>query len=554
MLERHFRFWPKDLPHHLTLPETSVCYNLEVSTRRYPDKSAIIYYGREISYRRVLEEVERLAGFLQRRCGVGKGDRILLDLQNSPQFVVAFYAVLRANAMAVPINPMNLVAEVAHYAEDSGARVALCAQETLPQIRPLLGRGIDRVIVAAYSDYLPEHTDLVLPEVVGAARQPVPGEGIVSWQDALAAGEEPEPLAVGPTDHAVLPYTSGTTGAPKGCIHTHRSVMATLVAQAAWRPNTPDGVVLSTLPLFHVTGMQGCMNAPVFSGATTVLMTRWDREVAPELIQRYRVTAWINIATMAIDFLSNPGIDRYDLSSLMVIGGGGAAMPEAVAAKLLALTGLEYMEGYGLSETMAATHMNPPDRPKKQCLGIPSFDVDARVRDPQTGHELGTGEVGEIVLRGPQLFQGYWNRPQATAEAFVELDGERFFRTGDLGRYDEDGYFFIVDRLKRMINASGFNVWPAEVEAMMYEHPAIQEACVIAAPDQRRGETVKAVVVLRPDARGKVTEQEIIDWAKTRMSAYKYPRLVEFAEQLPKSATGKILWRVLQEEEFAGNG
>ncbi|HYW02658.1 MAG TPA: long-chain fatty acid--CoA ligase [Gammaproteobacteria bacterium] len=551
MLDRHFRFWPKGLPHHLTLPDTSVCYNLEVSATRYPGKPAVIYYGHELSYGRFRDEVERLAGFLQQRCGVGKGDRVLLDMQNSPQFMLAFYAALRAGAMVVPINPMNLTAELQHYLEDSGARVALCAQEVLPQVQPLIGRGLDHVIVAAYSDYADPQTDLPLPEVVREPRREVAARGVVSWHDALASSLAPRPLEVGPDDYAVLPYTSGTTGMPKGCVHTHRSVMATLVSQVLWRPNSPDSVVLSTLPLFHVTGMQGCMNGPLYLGATMVLMTRWDRDVAGRLIERHRVTGWINIATMAIDFLSNPDVDRYDLSSLMVIGGGGAAMPEAVAEKLHALTGLEYMEGYGLTETMAATHMNPPDRPRKQCLGIPAFDVDARIRDPESGRERGPGEVGEIVIHGPQLFQGYWNRPEATAEAFVELDGKRFFRTGDLGRYDEEGYFFIVDRLKRMINAAGFNVWPAEVEAMMYEHPAIQEACVIGAPDARRGETVKAVVVLRADARGKVTERDIIDWAKQRMSAYKYPRVVAFVDELPKTATGKVQWRQLQEQEFA---
>jgi len=551
MLDRHFRFWPKGLPHHLTLPETSVCYNLEVSATRYPDKAAVIYYGHEITYRRFLDEVERLAGFLRQRCAVEKGDRILLDMQNSPQFMLAFYAVLRAGAMVVPINPMNLTAELEHYREDSGARVAFCAQEVWPQLRPLIGRGLDHVIVAAYSDYVPADPGLPLPEVVSEPPRELNAPGAVPWHEALAANLQPGPLEAGPDDRAVLPYTSGTTGMPKGCVHTHRSVMATLVSQVLWRPNSPDTVMLSTLPLFHVTGMQGCMNGPLYLGATMVLMTRWDRDVAGELIQRYRVTGWINIATMAIDFLSNPEVDRYDLSSLMVIGGGGAAMPEAVAEKLNALTGLEYMEGYGLSETMAATHMNPPDRPKKQCLGIPAFDVDARIRDPETGRELGPGEVGEIVIHGPQLFQGYWERPDATAEALVEIDGKRFLRTGDLGRYDEEGYFFMVDRLKRMINAAGFNVWPAEVEAMMYEHPAIREACVIGAPDQRRGETVKAVVVLRANARGTVTEQEIINWAKERMSAYKYPRQVEFVDELPKTATGKVQWRQLQEQEFA---
>jgi fatty-acyl-CoA synthase len=251
---------------------------------------------------------------------------------------------------------------------------------------------------------------------------------------------------------------------------------------------------------------------------------------------------------MMVDFLANPNLGRYDLSSLKQLGGGGAAMPEAVARKLEEVIGLPFVEGYGLSETMAPTHINPPQRPKRQCAGIPFFNTDARVLDLQDSHELEANQVGEIIVSGPQVFQGYWKQPAASAEAFVEHDGKRFFRTGDLGYYDEEGYFFITDRLKRMINCSGFKVWPAEVEAMLYAHPAIQEACVIGARDQYRGETVKAVIVLRNDAKT-MTSKEIIDWAREKMAAFKVPRVVEFVDALPKTATGKILWRELQERE-----
>jgi fatty-acyl-CoA synthase len=225
-------------------------------------------------------------------------------------------------------------------------------------------------------------------------------------------------------------------------------------------------------------------------------------------------------------------------------------MPEAIGARLKALTGLEYLEGYGLTETIAPTHINPAARPKRQCAGVPIFDVDARVIDPDTLAERGPNESGEIVLNGPQVFKGYWNDPRATAEAFIELEGKRFFRTGDIGHYDDEGYFFITDRLKRMINASGFKVWPAEIESMMYAHPAIREACVIAARDERRGETVKALVVLRPEHRGRVDGEQIAAWCRERMAAYKAPRIVEIVDELPRTATGKIMWRELQEREL----
>jgi fatty-acyl-CoA synthase len=429
------------------------------------------------------------------------------------------------------------------------------------QVRPLLheGRaaaaadaqapGLRHAVVAAYGDYLTAPTDLAVPAFVSAPREPVEEPGACAWMDALAAGLRPGPIAAGPDDLAVMPYTSGTTGQPKGCMHTHRSVMYNTVSGGIWLGTTPDAVSLTVLPLFHVTGMQGGMNSPLYTGSTIVLLPRWDRDAAAQLIARYRVTNTQMIVTMVVNLLSNPRLAEYDLSSIRRLSGGGAAMPEAVAAKLQELCQIDYIEGYGMSETMAATHINPPDRPRKQCLGIPIFDVDARVVDPATFTELPPGEVGEIIVHGPQLMQGYWGQAEATAQAFVTLDGKRFLRTGDLARTDEDGYFFMVDRLKRMINASGYKVWPAEVEALMYAHPAIQEVCVIAARDERRGETVKAVVVLRDAFKGQVSEQDIVDWAHGHMAAYKSPRLVSFVDSLPKSGTGKVQWRALQESE-----
>jgi fatty-acyl-CoA synthase len=227
-------------------------------------------------------------------------------------------------------------------------------------------------------------------------------------------------------------------------------------------------------------------------------------------------------------------------------------MPQAVAQRLLEQFGLQYVEGYGLTETAAPSHSNPPDRPKQQCLGVPFMSCDARVVDPDTLREVAPGEQGEIIVHGPMVFDGYWKRPEATQAAFIEFEGKRFFRTGDLGRMDEDGYFFITDRLKRMINASGFKVWPAEVEALMFRHPAIAEACVISARDAYRGETVKAVVVLRPGQEGKVSEQDIIGWCRENMAVYKAPKIVQFAPSLPKSGSGKVMWRTLQEAEGRG--
>jgi fatty-acyl-CoA synthase len=544
MFTRHHPHWPPGVPKSLPVPRTSLYYNLEVSARRYPDKGALYYYGTTLTYAELQRSAEALAGYLQQACGVRKGDRVLLYTQNSPQFVIGYYAILRADAVVVPVNPMNKRDELDYYVGDSDARVIVSTQELFGEFEPHLGKGLAHCVLGTYSDYLRVATDLNVPDFVRAPRS-----AGANWNAALVAGHPPLRHTAGPEDLAALPYTSGTTGHPKGTMLTHSNLLATSTGACAWIQSSSEAVVLGVLPLFHLTGMQSNMNVPVQLGGTSVLMTRWDRDTAAELIQRCRVTSVTGITTMIVDFLANPNLGKYDLSSLNRIGGGGASMPEAVAARLQESLGLPFLEGYGLTETSAPSHANPPQRPKRQCAGIPFFDTDSRIIDPGTFRELGPNEVGEIITHGPQVFQGYWKQPKATADAFIEHDGKRFFRTGDLGYYDEEGYFFITDRLKRMINASGFKVWPAEVEAMLYAHPDIQEACVIGTRDAHRGETVKAVVVLKAASRGRVREDDVISWAKEHMAAFKYPRVVEFVEQLPKTATGKVFWRKLQEEE-----
>jgi fatty-acyl-CoA synthase len=540
MFDRHFAHWPPGQPKTLELPRETVYANLVASAARHPERAAIDYYGRRISYRELKREVDALAGFLQQGCGLGRGERVLLYLQNSPQFVIGYYAILRADAVVVPVNPMNRSEELSHYVEDSDARIAFAGQDVLEHIAPL---GLERLIVARYADYLPAATDLPMPDFL---RSPSPSN---SWREAMEANLAPGPHAAGPDDLAVMPYTSGTTGKPKGCMHTHSSLQATTVPYLNWRGAQDGAVVLCALPMFHVTGMQAGMNSPIHLAATLVILSRWDRDCAALQIERASVTNWSAITTMMVDFLSNPRLSEYDLSSLRVLGGGGAAMPEALARKLEAVIGLPFVEGYGLSETMAPTHINPPQRPKRQCAGIPFFNTDARVIDVESLAELPPNQVGEIIVHGPQVFRGYWKQPEASAQAFLLHDGKRFFRTGDLGYYDEEGYFFITDRLKRMINCAGYKVWPAEVEAMLYAHPAIQEACVIGARDAYRGETVKALIVLKPQAHGRVSSEEITEWARGRMAAFKVPRIIELVDELPRTATGKIFWRKLQEEE-----
>jgi fatty-acyl-CoA synthase len=507
-----------------------------------------VYYDTPIAYRRLWDEVERLAGYLEHEAGVKRGDRVLLFMQNSPQYVIAYYAILRANAVVVALNPMLVTEELRAYVDDSGATVAIAGQELAPKLQPYVPAPLHHLIVAAYADYVERPTDLALPPAVAAPRAPLHDAGFIGWHDALANTRPPGPIVNGADDMALLLYTSGTTGRPKGCVHTHRSVQTTTWATPMWGgANSPGGRVMSVLPYFHVTGMTGDMNAGLCNGATIVMLTRWDPVAVQTLIERYQCTAMTAISTMLVDLLSHPGYRSDALRSLMHLGGGGAPLPAAVGEEIIQRLGLSYMEGYGLTETIAMTHANPPDRTKLQCLGVPTFGIDSRVVDPETLRELPANETGEIVIAGSQVMREYWHQPDATAEAFFERDGRRFFRTGDLGYVDDEGYFFLVDRLKRMINVSGFKVWPAEVETKLFGHPAVQEACVIATTDPRRGEQAKALVVLREGAQ--TTPQEIIAWAREHMAPYKVPAIVEFVTSLPRSATGKVQWRVLQEEE-----
>ena len=555
----HAAVWPARLPRSLVLPETTLWFNLEVSARRYPDKAAYVFFGRELRYAELHRQAEALAGWLQAQ-GVRKGDRVLLFMQNCPQFVVAFYAVQRADAVVVPVNPMNRADEFGHYITDPQAKVALTTADLAGIVAEANGRlpaeqRLHKVLATRFTDTLPAQFDAL--ERPSPAMEPwllsdpaLP-EGTERWADALNAGLRATPPTAGPDDLALLPYTSGTTGLPKGCMHTHRTLMPNVIGGALWGFGSAETVSLGVVPMFHITGMLYGVLGSVYLGSTVVLMPRWDRELAGRLISRHRVNNWTCIPTMIIDLFGSPNYKSFDLSSLRYLSGGGAAMPQAVAERLQAEFGLTFAEGYGLTETAAPSHANPPERAKLQCLGIPIFGVDSRVIDPVTLQELPAGEAGEIVTHGPMVFKGYWGHPEATQAAFIEIDGKPFFRTGDLGRRDEEGYFFITDRLKRMINASGFKVWPSEVELLMFKCPLIQEACIIGAQDAYRGETVKAVVVLRAEAKGTAKEQDIIDWAREHMAAYKVPKIVEFIDALPKSGSGKVMWRLLQEREQA---
>jgi fatty-acyl-CoA synthase len=538
MKRNHHAVWPTNQAYDVPKTQTTLYQTLADAERDHPDKTGLIYYDRAFNYREMHDIVDRIAGYLQSASGVRPGDRVAIYAQNCPHYMLAFYAILRAGAVVVPINPMNLESETRYILGNAGINTIFVAQELVDRISGAMNAGqLKHGIRICYSDYMPgEGDDVNVP-------------GLADWSDVIGCEAAPAPYDRTPDDIAIIPYTSGSTGRGKGCVHTNASALHAARSVYDWFGFQADDVYLSVAPMFHVVGLQCGLIVPVATAATTIILPRWDREAAAQLMAKYAVTVWPTVPTMIIDFVNFPGLEDYDLSNLHTIFGGGIAMPDAVANRLHDLTGLTFLEGYGMTETIAPTTANPREKPKTNCVGIPVFNTDVIIVEPDTATELPVGEVGEILISGPQVMREYWQNDKANQDAFATIDGQRFVRSGDLGRVDEQGYVYIVDRIKRMINASGYKVWPAEVEAKLYHHPNIAEVCVISTADPYRGETVKALVVLRPGA--VVTDKNITKWAQGQMAAYKVPRVISFVDALPKSGSGKVLWRDLQLAENA---
>ena len=535
--------WPAGIDEAaIRLPTEPITYFLAENARRTPEKPALIFYGREISFAELDEASDRFAGWLRSR-GLVPGDRVAIFLENCPQFAIAYYGALKAGAINVCLNPMHKAAELLHEFEDAEPRVLVTSDHGYGVVEPIRARTpIRDVVVTSYRDYLPAEPALPVPpsflEPGGRYDGVEDFVRIVREAPRLAA---PERRANG--DTALLQYTSGTTGTPKGAEITHGNITANCELSRLYFGLSADDVIFGVLPWFHITGMELNMNVMAYTGATLVMLGRFDIETALRAIERYRCTFTVLIATVNVAIINYPRTREFDLSSLRLCLSGGAPVPAEIARRWEEVTGHKLVEGYGLSETTAPSHSNPPHRPKYGTVGLPFPLTEAKVVSLEDGvTEVGPGESGEILVRGPQVMKGYWRRPDATAEAL--RDG--WLRTGDIGRVDEEGYFRIEERKKDMIKASGYSVFPAEVEALMYRHPAIAEVGVVGAPDAYRGETVVAFVVRKPEA--EVSERELIEWCRGEMAVYKAPTRIYFVDALPKTGSGKILKRVLREQ------
>ncbi len=542
--------WPAGLDEAaIRLPTEPLPVIFNRQAHRVPRKPALIFYGRELTFAELHEATDRVAGWLRSR-GLRPGDRVAIYLENCPQFAIAYFGALKAGAINVCLNPMHKATELLQEFANSGARVLVTSDGGYAVVAPIRDQtALETVAVTSYRDFLPDAPTLAVPPSFLDPAGPRAG---VEDFTAVAAGAAPLP-APEPrdlADTALLQYTSGTTGVPKGAEITHGNIVANCELQRLFIRFSETDIPLGVLPWFHITGMECRMNMMAYAGATLVALGRFDLATCLEAIQRYRCTLTTLIATINVAIVNWPKTRDYDLSSLRACFSGGAPVPAEIARRWESLTGYKLIEGYGLSETTAPTHINPPHRPKYGTVGVPLPLTDARIVSLEDGvTELKIGESGEVVVRGPMVMKGYWRCPEATAEAI--RDG--WFYTGDIGRVDDEGYFTIEERKKDMIKASGYSVFPAEVEAIMYRHPAIAEVGVVGVPDPYRGEDVLGFVVLKPEARDSVTEQQLVEWCRAEMSVYKAPRAIRFVDALPKTASGKILKRALREQARASS-
>jgi long-chain acyl-CoA synthetase len=546
--------YPPGVPEHVEIPTTNLASLLADAARDYPHAPALYFEGRTMSYAELADRAWRFAGALA-KLGVKKGTRVGLILPNSPQAVVALFGTLRSGAVVVQNNPLYTERELEHQLGDADVEVVVCLDLVYERVRALRERvGIREVIVTSVLDELPAVKRVVAPytkrgrEATAAIGRDEP---VRRWRELLRQeADKPAEAAVDPeADLALLQYTGGTTGVAKGVMLSHRNLSANVEQVRAWFPDADPGheIMMAVLPFFHVYGLTVCLLLGVRLRAALVLLPRFDLEQVLSAIDRYRPTLFPGVPTIYVAINNAVEKGGHDLSSIKACLSGAAPLPMEVAERFERFSGGRLVEGYGLSESSPVAIANPIyGKRKAGTIGMPLPDTLARVVDPSdSSRTMPVGESGELAIQGPQVMRGYWNRPDESAE--VLRDG--WLLTGDMAVMDDEGYFSIVDRKKDLIIAGGYNIYPREVEEVLYEHPKVEEVCVAGVADTYRGEVVKAYVVLRKGQQA--TTDELRDFAKSRLAAYKVPRVVEFRDELPKTMVGKVLRRALQEEESA---
>lgn len=553
------KWYPEGVPAEVDVPERSVPEVFDEAVEKWGNRTSLIFYGKKITYRELKDQADRFATAL---CdlGVKKGDKVALYLLNCPQFVIAYLGALKAGAVITPISPMYVSSEVKHQLEDSEAKDIVC-QDLLYDRVEKTGIKLRNVIITGIGEYLPGVKKFVGSSVLRNIykKMEVPStkiferEGFHQFQDLIKKyPPNPPRIEINPKeDLAVLPYTGGTTGLPKGAMLTHYNLVVNEAqSQAMWLPFFEEGaeVVIAYLPFYHVYGQVIIMLDGLIWGYTLVIFTTPDLDDILHAIGAYKATVFFSVPSLYDVLKDHEKTDRVDWRRFKALISGADALLADVARGFERRTGVEIHEGYGLTETSPATHVNPKGRIKFGSLGIPLPSTMAAILHSEENEFLPPGETGEIAIKGPQVMKGYWKTPEETSEKLVNIDGETWLRTGDLGSMDDEGYFWFYDRKRDLIKYKGYSVFAREVEEVLKKHPKIKEAGVVGVRDPKVGENVKAAVVLEADARGKLSEEDIIEYCKENLAHYKIPKIVEFRGEIPRTDVGKVSRRELREE------
>lgn len=547
------QLYPEQIPLTLTYDNKPVHAFLKESAEKSPNKVSIHFLGRELTFKEVYESALKFAAYLK-ELGLKKGDRVAISLPNCPQSVISYFGILIAGGIVVQTNPTYTERELEYQMKDSGSKMIVTLDILFPLVAKITSRtNIQHIIVTAIKDYLPFPKGLIYPYIQkkqSGIVVKVEHAGNYHLFKEIMKHEIPNEVTESmdsENDLAILQYTGGTTGFPKGVMLTHKNLVTNTKMCEAWlcKDQSNQEKILGILPFFHVYGMTTVLLMSIMSTNMMILLPKFDIESTLKTIQKQQPTLFPGAPTIYIGIINHPNVKKYNLSSIKACLSGSAPLPVEVQEQFEQMTGGKLVEGYGLSETSPVTHANFIwDGPRvKGSIGVPWPDTDATILSLDTGESLEPNEIGEIAIKGPQVMKGYWNRPEETENTFKN----GWLLTGDLGYMDEKGFFYIVERKKDVIIASGFNIYPREIEEVIYEHEAVQEVVVVGIPDPYRGETVKAYVVLK--AGNIVTEEELNQFVRKSLASYKAPRLYEFREELPKTTVGKILRRVLIDEE-----
>jgi len=551
------KFYPQGVPHTVEVPERPLSDVFDEIAKKYADRAAVVFYGNKISFKNLKDDIDRFATALS-SFGMAKGDKLALYLVNSPQYIISYFGALKAGVTLTPISPVYTSIEVKHQLEDSEARSIVC-QDFLFDNVERSGVELKNVVLTGIADYLPLSKKLMGKSMLGRyGRMEAPDAriferpGFHQFQKLLKENPpQPPKTSINPKeDIAVLPYTGGTTGLPKGAVLTHYNLLACQMQIKSFWPNFEEGkeVIPALLPFYHIYGQVAVMLNGLLLGATLILFTTPDLEEVLSSMESYRATTFFSVPTVYQFLKDYDKTGRFDWKRLKIITSGADTLHESTVKDWERRTGAKITEGYGLTECSAVSHLNPQGKPKVGSFGVPLPNILAAVANPDTGEFIPHGEIGELLISGPNIMKGYWKKPQDTKETLVELEGKTWLKTGDLVKMDEDGYFFFYDRKKDMIKYKGYSVFAREIEEVLHQHPLIKAAGVLGVPDPNVGQLIKAIVVLQAEARGKVSEEDIAKFCSERLAHYKVPKIVEFRGELPKTDVGKVSHRELREE------